>query len=93
MAGYGVEGAHPALNAVQAIQIPSSDPGAEFALPKTGKPGGAMHVAPLGAANYGANRFTAWDTSSFGANRGASNVSGSFVNFNSNQTPYPPAGG
>lgn len=93
MAGYGVEGVHPVMNAVQAIQIPSADPGAGFALAKAGQPGGATHVAPFAAENYGAGRFTAWDTTQFGANRGAANVSRSFVSFNSNQTPYPPAGG
>jgi len=89
MAGYGVEDIHSALKSVSSIQIPPADPGAGFALQRAGQPGGAMHVAPLGAANYGANRFTAWDTSQFGANRGAANVSGSFVNFSAGKTPFP----
>lgn len=84
---------HPAVSSVQQISLPQSDPGAGFALAKAGQPGGPMHVSPLGANNYGAQRFTAWDTAQFGANRGNSAVRGSFVNFSANQTPYPQAGG
>jgi hypothetical protein len=83
---------HPAVSSVQQISLPQSDPGAGYALAKAGQPGGPTHVAPFSASNYGAARHTAWDTSTFGANRGSNVVRGSFVNFSTGTTPYPQAG-
>ena len=83
---------HPAMSGTQAIQagLPQvlSDPGASFGKQS---PSGVTHIAPLGASNYGSARFTSWDTSQFGANRGAANTRGSFVNWGDNSGTTPPA--
>lgn len=84
---------HPMLSAGQNLAGGSSsvpgDPGASFGKQS---PDMAIHVAPASAANYGTSRLTAWDTKSFGVNRGSANYRGSFVNWdNSAAAPTTPA--
>ena len=84
---------HPMASAAQQLtggsaSIPS-DPGASFGKQS---PDMAIHVAPASAANYGTSRLTAWDTKSFGVNRGSANYRGSFVNWdNTPSAPTTPA--
>jgi hypothetical protein len=92
MNGYGVQSIHTALQSVQ--HPPSSSEGSAFELDKRKDFGGSslVHVAPASAQTYGSQRFTQWDASSFGANRGSASTRRSFVDFGSGSNPFPQGG-